>query len=185
MKKIIALILLIITITGITVKANDSGQSNRPFKPYTTQKPPKIPRVTEKPVNRDLINRVLNTAYDNLKLSEAEYKAMTEKFEIAKPFTKLLKRQEMHVDMLLQLYKAYGLNEPKEHEYNIRIPKTVDEYYRNALEKEKNLIEMYKGFLKEDLPQDVRSAVSKLVELSSNNARVYRFILEAKAKSKE
>lgn len=185
MKKIIALLLLIITITGIAVQANNAENPGHPYRPTATQKPIKTkkPEITEKPINKDLINRVLTAAYDNLKQSEAEYKALSEKFNMNKPFTKLIKRQEMYIDMLAQLYNEYGLTVPnKDWDNTVRLPNTPEEYYNNSLIKEKNLTEMYKTFLKEELPQEVRSALYKLMELSANNARLYKFILEAKAK---
>lgn len=159
MKKVIILFLLISTILGQAVYA----------------------APTEKPVNKQLIQNILNTAYEHLTICEHEYKAISEKFNKEKPFNKLLRRQEPYMDMLMQLYKEYGLNAPNVNT-SIRIPNTLDEFYQNSLAKEKNLIESYRGFLKEEMPQEVRSAIHRLIELSGNNARVYKFILEAKKK---
>ena len=36
-----------------------------------------------------------------------------------------------------------------------KAPDSLDEYYKFALEKEKNMLETYRGFLKEEMPQDV------------------------------
>ena len=117
-------------------------------------------------VNKQLVQNILNTAYSHLKTCEQEYKAVSEKFNREKPFIKLQRRLEPCMDMLNQLYKEYGLKPPRI-AVSVKAPETLDDYYKYALEKEKNMLETYRGFLKEEMPQDVRSAVHKLMELSA------------------
>ncbi len=138
---------------------------------------------TEKPVNKETINRILSYALENQMIAKAEYRGMINKYGISKPFIKLLKTQEPYIDMINSLFKSYNLKAPnKNWEQTVRIPENVDIFYADSAIKEKNIVEMYKGFLSEEIPDDIRAAVQKLMELSLNHIRLYKFIIEAKTK---
>lgn len=159
MKRIIVMVLIMSTLSSLFVNATQENEQ----------------------VNKQLVHNILNTAYTHLRTIEQEYKVVSEKFNREKPFVKLQKRLEPCLDMLNQLYKEYELKPPRI-AVNIKAPNSLEEYYKYALEKEKNILETYRGFLKEEMPQDVRGAIHKLMELSANNAKVFKFILEAKNK---
>lgn len=109
------------------------------------------------------VEEMLIYAIEDEYLAQAEYKVIMDTFGVQKPFSQIVKAEAKHISLLEPLLEENNVALPtKDWESLVEVPKTLEEAYASGIEAEKNNIAMYEGFLKEDLPADVKEVFEKL-----------------------
>lgn len=97
-------------------------------------------------------------------LAHAEYGMIIDAYGAVKPFTNIVKAETRHISLLLPLFEQYGLTVPVDDAADrIELPESLEISYTHGVEAEILNIDMYKDFLKEELPEDIEAAFEKLL----------------------
>lgn len=162
--KWIAIGLLIAFALGVT------GISQAMGKKEETKKEVSIGSAKAATVKNYTLEEMLTYAIQDEFMAQAEYDAIIDKFGVQKPFSNIINAEGKHIDMLLPLLKAYDVTVPKNDAADrIKVPENLEKSYTAGIEAEKKNIAMYKSFLKEDLPDDVKVVMEKLLEGSKKH----------------
>lgn len=106
--------------------------------------------------------------------AQAEYNAIMDKYGVQKPFSNIIRSEATHIDILLPLLKAYDVAVPKNDAANrVVVPESLEKSYAAGIEAEEKNIAMYESFLKEDLPDDVRVVMERLLANSKNHLAAF------------
>src|SRR4030043_102368 len=100
-----------------------------------------IPEKLPKPKNEEWVSK-LKKILDIEKLSQAQYEADRNKYQINMPYMMIIPQEGNHIEWIKKLFSAYGLK----HEAKVapvKETKTLTQAYENARELEKNLIPQY------------------------------------------
>jgi len=100
------------------------------------------------------------------------YEAIIESFGQLRPFTNIMNAEQTHINLLLPLFDTYGITVP-EIDVDVNVPATLEEAYQLGVEAEIANIALYKAFLEQDLPDDVRSVFEQLVEASNHHLAAF------------
>lgn len=107
-------------------------------------------------------------------LAQAEYDVIMSEFGVDRPFSNIAKAEAKHIELLLPLFEAHGIPVPDNNaSEKTVVPSTLSEIYKTGVEAEIKNIDMYEKFLKEDLPEDVRTAFESLKAASENHLRAF------------
>lgn len=126
------------------------------------------------------VESMLNTAIQDEYKALAEYEALVEVFDVARPFTNIMKAEERHIDALLPLFEAYGfevpVNDAKDHAV---IPESLAETYAIGIQAEIDNIAIYKDFLENgEVPEDVALVFENLMKASEHHLAAFERGLE-------
>ena len=108
-------------------------------------------------------------------MAKAEYEAIIANFGEVKPFTNIVLAEQKHIDLLLPLFEAYGIEVPANTAVdNVVIPESITSALATGVEAEEANIAMYQAFLSQDnLPDDVRDAFEYLVNASQHHLQAF------------
>lgn len=138
-----------------------------------------ITSITEETFTLD---EMLKYAIEEESLARDNYKAIREKFSVNRPFTRIIKAEEQHIELIKNLYKKYG-KFPKINS-KINIPNSLEEAYKLGIKAEKENIIMYEKFLAQSLPDDVKLTFTTLKNGAESHLRSFQRNLN-KNKKKE
>jgi len=125
------------------------------------------------------IQNMLTYAIQDEYLAHAEYKSIINKYGTIRPFSNIIRAEEIHINMLIPLFKKYGFKLPDNNaEKHILIPRDSKNAVEIGVQAEIDNIGMYEKFLNEPLPEDIQNAFQRLKSASSNHLRAFRTALK-------
>lgn len=120
------------------------------------------------------LNEILTYAIQDEYMAQAEYNAIMDEYGVQKPFSNIIRSEATHINLLLPLLKDYNVAVPKnDAAERVVVPASLEESYTAGVEAEKNNIAMYERFLKEDLPDDVKAVLERLLANSKNHLAAF------------
>lgn len=121
------------------------------------------------------ISQMLVYAIQDEYVARAEYEYLIDELNAGAPFTNIIKAEETHIEMLLPLFEAYGLDVPEDTSADHLLPATsITEALETGVLAEINNIAMYDQFLEKDLPDDIREAFTALRDASKNHLDAFQ-----------
>jgi hypothetical protein len=125
--------------------------------------------------NKFTLEEMLTYAIQDEYLARAEYEKIMDIYGVQKPFSNIILSEERHIAMLKPLFSKYGLALPPDTAVDhVIVPGSLPEAYQTGVTAEINNIAMYDKFLKQKLPNDVRSAFIKLRDASYNHLAAFQ-----------
>lgn len=120
----------------------------------------KIPKTLPEPVNDEWVSK-LQKVLASEKLSEAQYEADREKYQVEMPYMMVIPQEENHIDLITKLFAAYGLPS------DVKVPKvketkSLTEAYGIARKLEEDLIPQYEWLMQianDDITLQVLDAI--------------------------
>lgn len=107
-------------------------------------------------------------------MAQAEYDAIMDAYGVSRPFSNIIRSEGTHINLLLPLFDSYGYAVPKNNAALLTVlPDSLAEAYEIGVEAEIKNIDMYEGFLKQDLPTDVRLVFERLMNASENHLKAF------------
>ncbi len=121
------------------------------------------------------LEEMLNYAIQDEFMAQAEYQAIIAEFGDIMPFARILEAEGTHIEMLLQLFEAYGYEVPENNSASsVVIPESITSALATGAEAEEANIAMYQTFLaQENLPEDVRTVFESLVKASEHHLAAF------------
>ena len=121
------------------------------------------------------LEEMLTYAIEDEYLAQAEYDVIMDTYDVKKPFSNIIKAEATHISLLKPLFEEHGVSIPKK-DWNslVAVPKSVDAAYAIGVDAEKKNIAMYESFLKENLPDDVRTVFEKLMNASKKHLAAFQ-----------
>ncbi len=108
-------------------------------------------------------------------LARAGYLAAIEKFGRQRPFANIIVSEENHINYLKSLFAKYNITVPTDDSKSyIKIPADIKESLEAGVKKEVENIEMYERFLKESIPNDVKTIFTFLRNASQNHLSAFQ-----------
>ncbi len=141
-----------ITVIGLTVivafilsSVNLYAQPRTGYGMNSFTKTIKIPKTLPKPVNDEWVGK-LKKVLALEKLSEAQYEADREKYQVEMPYMMVIPQEENHIDLITKLFTAYELP------FDVKVPnvketKSLTEAYGIARKLEEDLIPQYEWLI--------------------------------------
>ena len=118
---------------------------------------------------------MLTYALQDENLARAEYDLILNDFGSVRPFTNILRAEQTHIEALLPLFEAYGVDVPAdEGALYAGAVGSLTEAFEAGVNAEVNNIAMYEIFLAEDLPDNVRTVFESLMNASENHLRAFQ-----------
>ena len=120
------------------------------------------------------LKEILTYAIQDEYMAQAEYKAIMDKYGVQKPFSNIIRSEATHINLVSPLLKDYNVAVPEnDAAERVVVPASLEESYTAGVEAEKNNIAMYERFLKEDLPDDVKAVLERLLANSKNHLAAF------------
>lgn len=120
------------------------------------------------------LEEMLNYAIEDEYLAQEEYEVIMEEYGVRRPFSNIIKAEARHISALLPLFEEYGFDVPvNDAEDRVEVPDSLTEIFSIGVEAEIKNIEMYKSFLEEDLPEDVKMVFENLMKASESHLRAF------------
>jgi hypothetical protein len=121
------------------------------------------------------VEEMLVAAIEDEYLAQATYQAIIEAYGNIKPFSKIVLAEQTHIDLLLPLFEAYGVDVPVNYAADfVVLPDSISSALATGIEAETLNIAMYQIFLdQEDLPSDVQTVFELLMNASENHLRAF------------
>jgi hypothetical protein len=121
------------------------------------------------------LSKMLNYAIQDEYLAQAEYAYIIEKFGNSRPFSNIIKAEKKHIEMLVPIFEKYKIFVPENIAANYLIKtSSIKESLSAGVQAEIENIDMYKHFLKQDLPGDVKVLFERLMKASQNHLRAFK-----------
>ncbi len=120
------------------------------------------------------LEEMFQYSYEDEIMAKAEYDYIIETFDAQRPFSNIVKAEERHIEWVLELYEIYQFVIPEvvSNEFVVK-PESLSESFELGVVAEVNNIEMYKQFLSQDLPDDVRDTFDRLMKSSENHLKSF------------
>lgn len=107
-------------------------------------------------------------------LAQAEYDAIMNEYGTQRPFSNIIRAEQIHIELLLPLFDAYDIPVPtNDAASHTVVPESLTEIYAIGVAAEKENIAMYVSFLEKDLPDDVRIVFERLMNASVSHQRAF------------
>ncbi|MBN2299807.1 MAG: DUF2202 domain-containing protein [Acholeplasmataceae bacterium] len=121
------------------------------------------------------IEEMLVSAIQDEYLAQATYAAIIEAYGEVRPFTKIILAEQTHIDLLLPLFEAYGIEVPvNDAAQYVVLPDSISSALATGVEAETLNIAMYEVFLNQvDLPNDVATVFEYLQAASENHLAAF------------
>jgi len=120
------------------------------------------------------LEEMLTYAIEDEYLAKAEYEKIMEEYGQQRPFTNIMEAEETHIELLLPLFEAYGIDVASDDSTDyLVIPESVEEALKVGVQAEIDNIAMYEKFLAGDLPEDVREVFEELMNASKNHLSAF------------
>ncbi len=108
-------------------------------------------------------------------LARAEYELIMKEHGEIRPFSNIIKSEEQHISMLVDLFNAHGYRIPADTASDhVMVPESLKNAIETGVQAEIDNIAMYESFLKRELPADVRDVFERLKQASENHLRAFR-----------
>jgi hypothetical protein len=121
------------------------------------------------------LEEMLAYAIEDEYLALNEYQAIMEKLDVDRPYSNIAESEKTHIAYLEELYKNYKLEIPEIDALNhLYIPASLSEAAEIGVQAEINNIAMYEKFLKQELPDDIRTVFENLLKGSENHLRAFQ-----------
>lgn len=117
--------------------------------------------------------------------AQAAYNAIIKKYGSIKPFTNIVKAEANHISLLKPLFTKYNIEIPANNATLTNVPTSLTNSYALGVEAEKANIAIYEGFLKEDLPEDVKIVFQKLKNASKNHLKAFQNKVDGKTNNNQ
>jgi hypothetical protein len=120
------------------------------------------------------LSEMLTYAIEDEYLAHAEYEKIIDTFGAQRPFTNIVKAEETHIAALEPLFAKYGVVLPANtaEDYTV-VPSTLLDAFKAGVQAETSNIAMYGAFLKQELPDDIRSVFTALKNASENHLAAF------------
>ncbi len=121
------------------------------------------------------VEEMLVSAIQDEYLAQATYKAIIDTYGEIKPFTKIILAEQTHIDLLLPLFAAYGIEVPvNDAAQYVVLPDSISSALSTGVQAETLNIAMYDAFLSQvDLPADVQTVFEYLQAASENHLAAF------------
>ncbi len=120
------------------------------------------------------LEKMLNAALQDEYLARGEYQKIIETFGNQRPFANIIRAEERHIAWLLPLFKKFDFTLPPDRGLELAtIPATFAQALQLGAAAEVANIAMYKRFLKQDLPEDVKEIFSYLLSGSEKHLAAF------------
>lgn len=108
--------------------------------------------------------------------AQAEYAAIIAAYGETRPFINIIAAEQTHIDLLLPLFAAYGIDVPANTASdNVILPDSLTSAIATGIQAEEMNIAMYQLFLNSpDLPDDVRNVFTYLLQASENHLNAFQ-----------
>ncbi|MDD3478371.1 MAG: DUF2202 domain-containing protein [Candidatus Izemoplasmatales bacterium] len=108
--------------------------------------------------------------------AQAEYAAIIAAYGETRPFINIVAAEQTHIDLLLPLFAAYGIDVPANTASdNVILPDSLTSAIATGIQAEEMNIAMYQLFLNSpDLPDDVRNVFTYLLQASENHLNAFQ-----------
>ena len=120
------------------------------------------------------LEEMLKYAIEDEYLAKAEYEKIMDEYGEQRPFSNILDAEKTHIELLLPLFEAYGIEVASDDSADyVVIPASVEEALKVGVQAEIDNIAMYEKFLAGDLPEDVREVFEELMNASKNHLAAF------------
>jgi hypothetical protein len=121
------------------------------------------------------VEEMLVAAIEDEYLAQATYQAIIDAYGNIKPFSKIILAEQAHIDLLLPLFEAYGIEVPVNTASEfVLLPESISSALATGIEAETLNIAMYQVFLgQEGLPEDLQAVFELLMNASENHLRAF------------
>lgn len=120
------------------------------------------------------LEKMLTYAIQDEYLAHAEYDYILKNFGDQRPFSNIIKAEEKHIELLKPLFEKYNVSLPDNTANNYLVhPKSIEEALKTGVQSEIDNIAMYESFLKEKLPEDIKSVFVELRDASKNHLSAF------------
>jgi len=121
------------------------------------------------------LEQMLVYAIQDEYLAQAEYNAIIAAYGEVRPFTNIVEAEQTHIDLLLTLFVAYGIEVPANTASDyVVLPDSLTSAIATGVDAETANIAMYQAFLAQgDLPDDVVSAFTYLISASETHLQAF------------
>ncbi|MBE3553923.1 MAG: DUF2202 domain-containing protein [Thermicanus sp.] len=122
------------------------------------------------------LEEMLTYAIQDEYRARAEYEKIMEVYGEMNPFQNIIKSEETHISMLIPLFKRYGVTLPEDDgKDHVVLPESLQVAYETGVNAELDNISMYEKFLQSpDLPADVKTAFTNLMNASNNHLQAFQ-----------
>ncbi|MPM14974.1 hypothetical protein SDC9_61338 [bioreactor metagenome] len=121
------------------------------------------------------LDQMLPYAIEDEYLARARYSSDIEKFGAQRPFTNILEAENMHIMLLKPLFEKYNVAVPEDIAMQyITVPDSLLGAMKAGIEGESNNMHMYDIFLKQTLPDDVRSVFTVLRNAAEHHLHAFQ-----------
>ena len=125
------------------------------------------------------LEEMLNYAIDDEFAARAEYEMIMEEYGEIRPFSNIMRAEEIHIALLEPLFIQYGYELPADSSAShVLLPESLKNAFEIGIEAEIANIAMYVSFLAGDLPDDVRDVFERLKAGSENHLLAFENGLE-------
>lgn len=120
------------------------------------------------------LEEMLTYAIQDEYLAQAEYQAIMAKFGQVRPYTNITRSETSHIASLSTLFQNYNVALPvNDAASRVVLPTSLQASYTAGVQAEIANIAMYKSFLSQDLPADVKLTFTNLLKASENHLKAY------------
>lgn len=120
------------------------------------------------------LQEMLTYAIQDEYAAQAEYAAIMNKYGTSRPFSNIIRSEATHISLLEPLFEKYKYDIPKnEAAAHVVVPSSLTEAYKIGVDAEIKNIAMYEKFLKEDIPEDVKTVFTQLMDASKNHRKAF------------
>lgn len=122
------------------------------------------------------LKKALTYALEDEYAAQARCDAVIQKFGAVKPFVRIKKAEQTHIETLLPLCKAYKVPIPKNQAANFtEVPASLKAAFRIGIERETEHISMYTKFLETPgIPADVQRAMTIIRNTSLDHLAAFQ-----------
>lgn len=121
------------------------------------------------------VEEMLTYSIQDEYLAHAEYVYIIDAFGSIKPFSNIIRAEEKHIEALLPLFAEYGIAAPADTGSDHAVPvSSLTEAYEAGETAEIDNIAMYDEFLKQSLPDDVRTVFESLRAASEKHLAAFQ-----------
>lgn len=120
------------------------------------------------------IGDMLAYAVQDEYLAQREYIAIMETFNTTSPYSNIKRSEESHLALLQNVYEVNKMTFPKDESASqLIVPKSLLEAAETGVKVEIDNIAMYDKFLKEDLPENIRTVFEQLRDASQKHLQAF------------
>lgn len=129
---------------------------------------------------KDMLTYAIQDEY----AAQAEYDKIMKTFGTQRPFSNIIRAEGTHISELQPLLTEYQVTVPENNSATkVVTPDTLAEAYKIAVDAEIKNIAMYKDFLTQDLPTDVRDTFNALMAASVKHQVAFQRALDRSGNS--